>query len=115
MLGKLLVELSEQKSIQGNLFDEIDSRNIFDGSNVKAVKEGALVDYIMDDSYLDAVVMEGLRLFDYTGAAAREARRLVLDSYYIPANTNVCVCINLYTRIICILKTRECSTRHELP
>jgi cytochrome P450 len=96
VLGKLLVELSEQKSIQSNLFDEIASRNMFEGSNVKAVKEGALADYITDDSYLDAVVMEGLRLFSPVTLVQRRAKRggLVLDGYHIPTNTNVCVCIH---------------------
>ena len=50
----------------------------------------------MDDSFLDAVVMEGLRLFSPVTLVQRRAKRndLVLDGYHIPSNTNVCVCIH---------------------
>ena len=60
VLGKILVELSKQKAIQKELLDEMASKYIFEGPNAKAVNESALAEYIMDDSYLDAVVMEGL-------------------------------------------------------
>eukprot|EP00943_MAST-04B_sp_MAST-4B-sp1_P005510 g5510.t1 len=96
VLGKLLVELSEQKAIQKAVLDEIVSKNIFKGCNAKDVNEGALADYIMNDSYLDAVVMEGLRLFSPVTLVQRRAKHkdIVLGGYRIPADTNVCVCIH---------------------
>ena len=95
VLGKILDALSLDKTIQEKLHNEITSKNLFDGSGFQAINEDALADYIMEDSYLDAVVMEGLRLHSPVTLVQRRTKRngIVLDGYHIRNNTNIGVCI----------------------